>query len=168
MHPVKGLATLVRAWNRVRVPDWHLVIAGPDEGGYRRTIEKMIADNHLEAAFSFMGPVDEADKWGLYEQAELLVLPSLTENFGMVVAEALASGKPVITTRGTPWEMLAQHHCGWWIDVGVEPLADALREATALSDHERAAMGERGRRLVEARFSWPKIADQTLAVYRWV
>jgi glycosyltransferase involved in cell wall biosynthesis len=83
------------------------------------------------------------------------------------VAEALSHGVPVITTRGAPWADLETCGCGWWIEVGVDPLADALRAATALADAERAAMGERGREYVR-RFDWDRIAKETLALYRWV
>ena len=85
----------------------------------------------------------------------------------MVVAEALAHGLPVITTRAHPWADLQTHGCGWWVDVGVEPLVQALREALALSDDERRAMGERGRDYVQ-RYDWDDIAGQTVEVYRWI
>jgi glycosyltransferase involved in cell wall biosynthesis len=112
--------------------------------------------------------VEGEAKTKLYRQADLFILPTFSESFGVVVAEALACGVPVITTKGAPWEGLLTHRCGWWIDIGVEPLATALRAATALSDEERREMGERGRRYVEREFSWPSIAEQMLAVYRWV
>jgi glycosyltransferase involved in cell wall biosynthesis len=94
-------------------------------------------------------------------------LPTFSENFGLVVAEALTYGVPGISTRGAPWADLQTHACGWWIETGVEPLVSALREAVALSDEERAAMGARGRVYVR-RFDWDRIAEQTLAVYRWM
>jgi glycosyltransferase involved in cell wall biosynthesis len=112
--------------------------------------------------------VDGQQKWELYRRADLFILPSHSENFGMVVAEALACGLPVITTKGTPWEALTQHRCGWWVDVGVEPLADALRAAMALDDAERCEMGSRGRRLVEHEYTWSIVAKQMVSVYRWV
>jgi len=86
----------------------------------------------------------------------------------MVVAEALSYGVPVITTKGTPWKGLIDHRCGWWVDVGVEPLAEGIRVATELSDAERREMGLRGRRYAESAFSWPRIAQEMLAVYQWV
>ena len=95
------------------------------------------------------------------------LLPTFSENFGVVVAEALSHGLPVITTRGAPWADLETHGCGWWIDIGVDPLAAALRQAMALSDDERRAMGERGRTYVQ-RYNWADIARQTIEVYRWV
>jgi glycosyltransferase involved in cell wall biosynthesis len=98
----------------------------------------------------------------------LFVLPSHSENFGIVVAEALASGVPVITTRATPWEELVTHRCGWWTENGPEPLAAALRDALSRTDEERREMGRRGRQLVDQKYSWPGIAAQVHAVYRWM
>ncbi len=95
------------------------------------------------------------------------MLPTFSENFGVVVAEALAHGLPVITTQGAPWADLPAFGCGRWIPIGVEPLAEALREAMALSDAERAAMGERGLQYVR-RYDWAAIAEDMAAVYRWV
>ena len=95
------------------------------------------------------------------------MLPTFSENFGVVVAEALSHGLPVITTRGAPWADLETHGCGWWVDIGVEPLAVALRQAMALSDDERWTMGERGRAYVQ-RYNWADIARQMADVYRWV
>jgi glycosyltransferase involved in cell wall biosynthesis len=79
----------------------------------------------------------------------------------------LAHGLPVITTRGAPWADLETHGCGWWVDIGVAPLLDALREAVALSDDERRAMGLKGREYVQ-RYNWGDISQQTIQLYRWV
>ncbi len=112
--------------------------------------------------------MSDAEKWELYGTADVFVLPTSSENFGAVVAEALASSVPVITTRAAPWSSLAERACGWWVEVGVEPLAAAIREAAAMTDADRRAMGIRGRRLVAERFAWPAIARRMLDVYRWL
>lgn len=168
IHPVKGLMNLVAAWSQVRPDGWRMVVAGPDEGGYRAEVEAAVRKAGIEKSFQFVGPVAGAEKEKCYREADLFILPSFSENFGMVVAEALSYGVPVITTRGAPWEGLVTHRCGWWVDIGVEPLTDALREAVEMSDAERQDMGKRGRRFVEAEFSWPMIAEKMLAAYRWI
>jgi glycosyltransferase involved in cell wall biosynthesis len=168
IYPVKGLPMLVEAWARVRPAGWKMRIVGPDEAGHRTEVESLIRGAKAEADFEFAGPLHGQALRGAYESAGLFILPSYTENFGMVVAEALAAGVPVITTKGTPWDELRTRQCGWWIDIGVEPLAAALREATSLPDEERYEMGRRGRRLVEEKYSWPKIGSDMLAVYQWV
>ena len=73
-----------------------------------------------------------------------------------------------MTTKGTPWAELVSHRCGWWVDIGADPLATALREAMALSDEERREMGVRGRRLVEEKYSWPTITRRMISVYEWL
>jgi len=168
VHPVKGLLNLVRAWAKIRPVNWRVVIAGPDEGGHQIEIEQEIQRHELSDSFSFIGSVAGQDKWELYRSVDLFVLPTHSENFGIVIAEALASGTPVITTKGTPWKELVENKCGWWIDIGVEPLAEALTKAMNLSPEERQTMGQRGRRLVEQNYSWDKIGNEMLSVYEWI
>lgn len=167
IHPVKGLLNLVDAWGMARPAGWRLLIAGPDEDGHRAVVEKRVRAAGLMADCEFVGPVDGQRKSELYRTANLFVLPSFTENFGVVVAEALSYGLPVITTRGTPWADLESYGCGWWVEPGVPYLTEALRAATALSDEERVAMGVRGRTYV-MRYNWNAIANEALALYCWV
>jgi len=168
VHPKKGLLNLVKAWSQVRPAGWRVVIAGPDEDGHRAEVQAAVRAAELAEAFTFAGTVEGRAKWDLYHQAEFFVLPTFSENFGMAVAEALACGVPVITTKNAPWAELVSHRCGWWVDAGVEPLARALEAATALSSAERREMGARGRQLVAGRYSWSKIATEMHAVYQWV
>lgn len=168
IHPKKGLEALVEAWRVARPAGWELVIAGPDERGHRARIERRARAVGPDSAIRFRGAVSDTEKWDLYRTADVFVLPTSSENFGAVVAEALASSVPVITTRAAPWSSLAERGCGWWTEVGVEPLAAAIREAAELPDADRRAMGGRGRRLVAERFAWPAIARRMLDVYRWL
>ncbi|HWP36371.1 MAG TPA: glycosyltransferase, partial [Gemmatimonadales bacterium] len=96
------------------------------------------------------------------------VLPTRHENFGLVVAEALAAGTPAIVARNAPWSGLEAHGCGWWIEPGVDALVACLEEALACSPERLAAMGQAGRRWVEAEFSWPASGARMAAVYRWL
>lgn len=166
-HPKKGLPLLIEAWAQVQPPGWELVLAGPDEGGHQAAVEAQARQRGLNGSVRFAGPVEDNDKWALYRSADLFVLPTHSENFGLVVAEALAAGVPVITTRGAPWAALETHRCGWWTDIGATPLATALREAIALPDEARQEAGRRGRRYVEANLSWTHVARQMVAVYEW-
>jgi glycosyltransferase involved in cell wall biosynthesis len=168
LHPSKGLNNLILAWAQVRPKNWSLVIAGPDESGYRADVEALARREGLLDEVTLLGPVREEQKWNVYQQADLFVLPTFGENFGLVVAEALASGIPVITTRAAPWPGLETHRCGWWIDVGAEPLATALQAATALRDEQRLEMGRRGREYVMREFSWDRVATDMCSVYTWI
>ena len=169
LHRKKGLLNLVEAWAATVPADWRLTIAGPDEAGERAAAEALALRHGLtHDSIVFIGPVADDDKWSLFASADLFMLPSFSENFGIVIAEALASGIPVITTKATPWEGLVQHDCGWWIDVGVEPLVAALREALNLDEDARRDMGARGRSFVESNFSWASVGEKMAQAYRWL
>jgi glycosyltransferase involved in cell wall biosynthesis len=168
IHPVKGLKNLVEAWHLVRPSGWRCILAGPDEAGHQKELQAILQSRKLENIFAFPGLMNDGQKWALFRDAGLFVLPSFTENFGVAAAEALAAGVPVIATKGTPWEELRTQNCGWWVDIGIEPLATALREGVSLSDQERFEMGQRGRRLVEEKYSWPQIGRDMLTVYEWI
>ncbi len=167
IHPKKGLINLIRAWAQLAPKGWRLRIAGSDECGHLQKIMDLVAELNIESSVEYVGLVGGERKIALYRNADLFVLPTFSENFGVVVAEALAYGVPVITTRGAPWSDLKTYGCGWWVEIGEEPLVHALREAMALSDEERREMGARGREYVR-RYDWDTIAEQTIEVYRWV
>lgn len=166
VHQKKGLSNLIRAWAQIRSLDWKLQIAGPDEGGHLQEVMTLASELGVDKSIDYVGTVEGEKKAELYRSANLFVLPTHSENFGVVIAEALANGVPVITTRGAPWGDLETFKCGWWVDIGVKPLVNALCDAMALSDDERRAMGERGREYVQ-RYNWDIITNQTVNVYRW-
>jgi len=168
IHPKKGLINLVKAWSQAVPEGWKAIIAGPDENGHQLEIKQEIAAAGLHNVFEFVGSVEGEQKNQLYRKASLFILPTFSENFGIVVAEALASGTPVITTKGAPWEGLITHNCGWWVDIGVEPLAEAIKLATSLPDEERIAMGLRGREYVAREFDWNEIGKKMTSFYNWI
>ena len=169
LHPKKNLPVLLQAWHRIAagLPDWRLVIAGPDEGGHCAELEAQVAALAIPGV-QFAGPVYGATKDALIARADLFVLPTLSENFGIAVAELLAAGVPAIVTKGAPWQGLETQRAGWWIDHGVDPLVAALQAATALAPTERLAMGTRGREWMARDFGWDRIGGEMSSVYRWV
>jgi glycosyltransferase involved in cell wall biosynthesis len=108
------------------------------------------------------------NKWQAYRQAELFVLPTYSENFGMAVAEALAAGTPAIVSKGAPWENLEIHQAGWWIDIGLDPLVTCLESALSKTSAELAGMGVRGYNLMEREYSWPQISWKMVETYKWL
>lgn len=162
----KGLSNLVEAWAQVKksspklVDDWRIRVVGPDEDGHVAELTALCRRLGVDDAFEFVGPKFGADLKAEYVAADLFVLPTHSENFGSVVIEALAHEVTVITTKGAPWAELEERRCGWWIDIGVDPLVKVLKEAMALSDEERRAMGMRGRELVREKYSWSAVAKQ--------
>jgi glycosyltransferase involved in cell wall biosynthesis len=119
----------------------------------------------LENTVQFAGPKSGIELQKAYDEADLFVLPSHTENFGMVVGEALVNGIPVITTQGTPWRDLLMKRCGWWIPISAEGIAGALIEATKMSDSSLEEMGQRGRRWIASDFSWDRTATKMMRLY---
>ncbi|MBK0397901.1 glycosyltransferase [Limibaculum sp. M0105] len=169
IHPKKGIDRLIRAWSKVAPlrPDWRLVIVGPDEAGHVAELRSLIHELRLTTVEIHDALLGEA-KIKRLASSEVFVLPTLGENFAMTVAESLASGTPVISTKGAPWAGLVENKCGWWVDHGVEPLAEALLAALDLAPQVRAQMGRNGREWMSAAFREEAVAGQMLAAYRWL
>lgn len=169
VHPKKGLDRLVRAWAEVEplFPDWRLRIVGPSELGHAAELAGLARELGL-TRISIEDAVTGPAKDNAYAEAGLFVLPTLNENFAMTVAEALAAGVPVISTKGAPWSGLEREGCGWWVDHGPAPLAEALRVALSMPDTALAAMGARGRDWMRRDFSWARVAEDMLEVYAWL
>lgn len=167
IHPIKGLLNLVEAWGRIRPAHWRLYLAGPDEGGHLTVVMRRIRELGLETAIEYVGEVEGDTKIRLLAHAELFILPTFSENFGIAVAEALSYGIPVITTHGAPWKELVTRSCGWWIEPTVEALTLTLHEALNMAPSHLQAMGKRGFSYAQE-FNWVHIARQTMEVYRWI
>jgi len=167
IHPKKGLPMLVRAWAKVRPPNWQLLIAGPDDNGHRGEVERLAAGLGLGDGVVLRGPAYGAEKWNLLASADLFVLPSYSENFGIVVAEAMAAGLPVITTTGTPWNMLEDKGVGWWVEPTETAVETALRDALNRPAAELIAMGEKAALIARQDFTWEQIARSLHAAYSW-
>ncbi len=166
IYPVKGLPLLVEAWSRVRPQGWKMLLMGPDEAGHRKEVEAAIAKHRLGDVFEFLGELKDEAKNKIYRQAQLFILPSYTENFGLVVAEALVHGLPVVTTQGTPWSGLTQKRCGWWVPTSVDGLTQGIQEACSLSPEDLNSMGERGRGWMEREFGWDRVAARMKMMYQ--
>lgn len=149
VHPKKGLDRLIKA---VRVLDKQgidaeLLVAGPGEQSYIDTLLQLAHEQNVDAKIKFLGMVQGQVKLSLYQAADVFVLPTHQENFGLVLPEALACGTPVITTRGTDiWHELAEAGA---IIVENEPdkIADAISHVLS-NEQKRKALGEQGQAYV--------------------
>ena len=168
IHTTKAVDHLVAAWGNVaeKFPDWSLEIAGPDCGTVP-TLKSMIAERNIPRV-SFVGELHGIDKYKFLATADLYVLPSLTENFAITIAEALACGTPVIASYGCPWDRLEEKRCGWWIDIGSEALTAQLEESLSETPETLKEMGFKGKAWMSADFSWDGIAKKMLAAYEWL
>lgn len=180
IYPVKGLDLLFKAWAEVRQrgveKGWHVVCVGPDQAGYMGELEALGATLGLSvrrgdwrdaetADVTFTGPLYGVAKDEVFRAARALVLPSYTENFGGVVADALAFGLPVLASKATPWACLAEAGCGAQFALSVEALASVLETLLGKTDEERRALGAKGRAMVGERFGWEEIGKQLSASY---
>jgi glycosyltransferase involved in cell wall biosynthesis len=168
IHPKKGLLSLLKAWKEASPNGWQLVLAGPDENGHQKDVEQLAESLGIRSQISFPGNLNDLQKWDWYRKADVFVLPSYSENFGIVVAEALAAGLPVIATLGTPWAELPARRIGWHVPHDVDSLANALTQATSISDEHRRTMGESARAWAHEAFGWAGVAEQMTAFYRSV
>lgn len=167
IYPVKGLMNLVRAAALLPPPPpaIRFRIVGPDQAGHRAELEAECARLGVKNV-QFVGEKHGAELDAEYEACDVLALPSFTENFGGVVVDALAHGKPVIASKFTPWRELEEKGCGWWVDNAPESLAKTIAAAAGLPRERRVEMGEKGRALVEANFTWQAVAKSMLACYQ--
>lgn len=172
VNPIKGIEYLLDAWKAIPESErqnWQIHIAGnSDPKDYVKELEEKAAGLGITDSVKFVGPITGADKLEKYQNCDLFVLPTLNENFGNVVAEAMMCELPVITTKNAPWKVLEDYKCGWWIDLSVENLVNALVEAMSLNDEERWNLGKIGRRCIEENFASEAVAKKTMKVYEWV
>lgn len=173
LHPKKGLPYLLRAWSLGRsintsADDWHLVIAGWDQGGHESELKHWTEKHGLQRCVHFVGPQFEAAKHASYRHVDAFILPSLSEGLPMTVLEAWSYGLPVLMTPQCNLPEGFQAQAALRIDPEPERIVSGLVALFTMPDQERIAMGERGRALVAQRFNWPHIAQQMLLVYRWI
>lgn len=169
IHPKKGIDVLLKAWSQIepRFPEWELRIAGRDEQQYQARMQELSTSLGLKRV-SFPGPVYGEKKAEEFRNAQLFVLPTHSENFGIAVAEALSWGLPAIVTKGAPWAGLEEKGCGWWIEQGVAPLVESLVSALALSPRQLGEKGQRGRLWIEQDFSWERVGRMMYETYNWL
>lgn len=168
VHPKKGVYFLIEAVGQMKgdFAGYTFTIAGPGEEAYVKELKAQAERFGVADLFDFIGPVYAEDKWPLYREADLFVLPTWSENFGIVVPEALASGTPVMTTVGTPWAELNEVGCGWCTEIGTEPTKEALHKFLSCSEAELERMGRRGRKLVEEKYTSEAISRQFVNMYK--
>jgi glycosyltransferase involved in cell wall biosynthesis len=160
-HRKKRLRELLDLWLSAPRGDWLLLLAGLPEEYSLAEVQGWIA---AAQAQDRVVAVDSTGHPPPYAAAQLFLLPSHSENFGLVVAEALAAGIPALVTDGTPWRGLASHHAGWC--VLWEGYSAALATALATPSAELAAMGAAGRAWMSTDFSWAEAARLTADFYR--
>lgn len=171
IHKKKGIENLINAWELI--PEdirqgWVIDIVGNGELGYILDLKNFILNKGLDKEIVIKDPIYGEKKNKVFRESTLFVLPTFSENFGIVIAEALANYTPVITTKGTPWENLHHSNCGWWVDIGVHPLKEALLQALSMNKNDLLEMGINGRKLIENKYSNISVAYNIVQLYSYV
>jgi poly(glycerol-phosphate) alpha-glucosyltransferase len=172
VHPKKGLLHLLDAWaavkrDRAALAEWLLVVAGPDQLAHSAEVARRASERGLAHDALFTGALDGELKESALAAASGFVLPSFSEGFSVAVLEAMASRLPVLVTRQCNLDVEA-FGGGILAEPDAGSVARQLHTFLDLTDAQRREMGERGRREVEARYTWPRVARDLLETYGWV
>lgn len=168
IHPKKGLPAFIRAWHAAAPEDWHLVIAGWDQGGHEARLRQLASEGSGRDRIVFVGPLFGEEKEGALQHADAFVLPSQSEGLPMAVLEAWSHGLPVLMTAAC--NLPAGFEAGAAVKLPLEEdvMTIQLRDFLALPEKTRWQIGAKGRQLVEERFSWGRVAQDMAMVYEWL
>lgn len=169
LHPIKKVENLLYGMSQLSSPNnCELIIMGKGDEVYEQFLRNETKRLGLESRVKFYGFINGRDKYEQLAQLSCLFVPSDFENFGMIVTEALSVGTPVMASLGTPWEELNTKKCGWWIDRSPENIADVMQQVIDMPASQLLEMGEKGRRLVEQKYSAPQVAHRMQELYEWI
>jgi glycosyltransferase involved in cell wall biosynthesis len=163
LDPKKGVDNLLAALSRLRAEEASLTICGTGDRAYVLLLEARTRELGLTDRVRFAGQVDAEARMRSFQEADVCIVPSHTENFAMVVAEALGNGIPVIASTGTPWRDIESRGTGRWVANDPESLADAIR---SMRSADLPEMGRRGRDWMRAEYSWRTVGSRMLDIYR--
>ena len=169
LNRIKNIESLLKAWLALGnlSKDSMLTIIGSGDDNYEMELRKYVEDNRIKNVL-FAGFLTGAALQQKISSLDYLVLPSHTENFGMVVPESLILGLPVIASKYTPWEELNAHNCGWWVDNDADTLAATIETAINTPENKRREMGQNGRKLVIENYSVEVVAKKMIQLYEWI
>ena len=154
----KGIDILIESYNNfckeTEKDNHRLYIVGPDLNNY---LKKFNIENNEKIVY--IPGLYGADKIAMLRRADVVILPSYTENFGNTVAESLVCETPVITTTETPWRDILEYGCGLYIRPNISELSDAMKKIYDIPDEDRKFMGKKGRELILSRYDIDKKAE---------
>jgi glycosyltransferase involved in cell wall biosynthesis len=171
IHPKKGCDLLIEAFARVtaQFPDLYLVMAGPDQIGWSEDLQRQARSLGIGNRVLWPGMLTGEIKWGAYHAAEAFILPSHSENFGIVVAEALACGCPVIITNQVNiWREINAARAGLVCADEADSLQHTLIQFMVLSPEERQEMSQNARHCFQTRFDIDLVSEQLIEQIKMV
>jgi glycosyltransferase involved in cell wall biosynthesis len=166
IHPKKGCDLLIHAFARTapRDPLLQLVIAGPDECGWRAGLERLTVQLGVASRVTFTGVVNGGLKWGALYASEVMVLPSHAENFGLTVAESLACGVPVLLSKEVNiWREIEADGAGFAAQDDIQGVTSLLEQWLGATEERRAGMSDRALQSFAKRFELEHFADELIA-----
>lgn len=163
----KGIDILMQAISQLRnkLVGWKVIIAGIESDYTINDLKAMAKKLKISDYINVVGPLFGDDKWNAYKNSDIFILPTLNENFGIVIAESYLCGTPVITTKGAPWKIIKDFNCGWWVDRNVECISKSISDFLIISVDERKKMGLKGRQLVVKNYSSDIISKKMFNLY---
>jgi glycosyltransferase involved in cell wall biosynthesis len=163
LDPIKGIENLIDAIAVSNTPNLELSLCGSGDAAYTASIVRRIEEKRLSSTITLAGFVEGDAKTRAFENADICILPSFSENFGMTVVEALSHGVPVIASRGTPWQELNVRGAGDWVANDPHSLARAI---DVMAQKNLQMMGQQGRDWMCESFDWNAVARRMSDVYR--
>jgi glycosyltransferase involved in cell wall biosynthesis len=169
LNPKKGIVELLNAWKIIQDKnlDWELLICGFNENDYKKKMLDLSIKLDLKRIV-WLEHVNGEKKNILYKSCDLFILLSHSENFGLVIAEALSFGLPVITTVNTPWKSLNAKGCGWCIELNEKKIINTMNYAMNLNNEQRFEMGKKGRQWIIEDYNLNTMTIKMYRVYNWI
>ena len=169
IHPKKGIYNLLKVWknSNFMYKKWRLVIAGIPDQKYLKLLESYIFDNNLSGSVLILGPLFGENLENIYRNSKIFILPTFSENFGLVVAEALSYGLPTITTTGAPWSILNKENAGWWCEPSIKDLTNVFYKILVQDNKTYKFMSDNALKVSKI-FDWNLITSSYVKLYSWV
>ena len=170
LHPIKRVERIIDALSDLSIEErkqCELLIIGTGEAYYENMLRERVRQFGLENV-QFVGFVSGEKKEKILSHLSAVFVPSVSENFGMAIAESLACCTPVFASTGTPWRILKEKGCGWWQEASKENIVSVMRQIIAMDPKKLDEMGRNGRQLIEKQFSERAIAQKMAELYNWI
>ncbi|MDB4192957.1 glycosyltransferase [Candidatus Pelagibacter sp.] len=163
IHKKKGIDDLVDVWKRIEKKNWELHIYGPDNDKIVKNLKKNL---DLNSKIFFHEPIfSEKKKQEVFNESDLFILPTKSENFGYVILESLRAGLPVLTTNKTPWNNILESNAGWIIDDNILSLEKSLEKILLLDKKEFETKSKNAIKLCK-KYLWSTVLPSYVSLYK--
>tara|TARA_B110001454_G_scaffold209084_1_gene222215 strand:+ start:5348 stop:6505 length:1158 start_codon:yes stop_codon:yes gene_type:complete len=170
IHPIKGIDLLIETWADIELKNRNcsLEICGYYEDvQYYNHLKNTIKKLGLKNIF-FSSKVSGIEKEKKYLENDIFIMPSKSENFGLVIAEAMSYGLPVITSNQTPWSVVKTNNYGWVTSLNKKEISSAIFSAINSNPENLKKMGGAGRVHIKDNFSWDLLSKSYITFYEWL